>query len=483
MSTSRTASGTSRLLVGVVAILAAVTVMGAAPAAAAPPGNDARTAPQAIGSLPATVRGTTAEATVELDEPASGCGRAIKNSVWYAFTAPSQRSVLLALNAAGDMDAAVDVFLRQRSQLSPVSCQLTNSRGEATIDLDVAEGASYLVRVAALSNSVADAFSLLVVEPEPSERLPGRKLPAAGVASAVDRFGNPDDAWATRLTRGQTYRLNFVTKGDGCATVAVLRPGSRSFGAASLVERRCDSHVVFAAPESGTYSIHVRAPRASRQQLPYRLRLGVALQDDTAPGLRLLNDRAVRGSLTGSELDALDLYRFSVAQRSDLTLRLRSRGAFELSLLSAGGRRLGSGTAVDRRMQRGHYFVAVRALDGANGSYTLRRIARAITSARTLVDGQRKATVAEGRSVVLSVAVRPAVGGQATMLVERFDPVDGWLFHARHHAPVVGGRAAVSFRPPTVGRWRVTGSYEGTRTSSRSDGGTATLLVTEPITG
>jgi len=47
---------------------------------------------------------------------------------------------------------------------------------------------------------------------------------------------------------------------------------------------------------------------------------------------------------------------------------------------------------------------------------------------------------------------------------------------------VVSGRGAVSFRPPTVGRWRVTGAFDGTRTASPSDGGTATLLVTEPLT-
>jgi hypothetical protein len=78
--------------------------------------------------------------------------------------------------------------------------------------------------------------------------------------------------------------------------------------------------------------------------------------------------------------------------------------------------------------------------------------------------------------------VEPAVAGRAVLLVERFDPIDGWLFHARYRPAVVSGRGAVSFRPPTVGRWRVTGAFDGTRTASPSDGGTATLLVTEPLT-
>lgn len=473
----------ARRVAAATTVLVALAGVSAGPASATPPGNDARSAPQAIGALPATIRATTVEATLEPDEPFSGCGRALKGSVWFSFTAATARSVLLAFDAAGDMDAAVDVFLRQRSQLTPVDCRLSDARGEATIDVDVAEGANYLVRVAPLSNSVADAFSLLVVEPDRPAQPPGPRLAASGVAATVDRFANPDDAWSTTLQQGRTYRLNFVTKGDGCAAVAVYRPGLKSFGGSAVVERTCDAHVVFAAPESGRYSIHVRAPRASRLKLPYRLRVGVALADDTAPGIRLLNDRAVNGSLTGSELDALDLYRFSVVRRSDLRLRLRTKRDLQLTLLTAGGRRLGSGSFIDRRMKRGRYYVAVRALDGADGSYSLKRVTRTITSARTLVDRQRSRTVPAGRSVVLSVAVRPSVSGRASMLVERFDPIDGWLFYTRFHPAVVGGRASVTFRPPTVGRWRVTGDFDGTRTASPSAGGTATLLVTEPLTG
>ena len=478
----RTSTLTRRLVCASALVVVAATV-GAGPAAAAAPANDARTAPQQLGALPTTVRGTTVEATLELDEPLSSCGQPLKGSVWYAFTAATSRSVLLALDAAGDMDAAVDVFRRQRSQLTPVDCRLTNAGGEATLDVDVTEGANYLVRVAPLSNSVADAFSLLVVEPDRPAQPPGPRLPDSGVSRSVDRLANPDDAWSTRLERGRTYRMNFVTKGDGCARVSVYHPGVNSFGGGAMLSRSCDAHAVFAVPRSGRYSFHVEAPRASRQKLTYRLRVGLARADDTSPGIPLANDRAVRGSLTGSELDALDLYRFSVVRRSDLRLRLRAKSGIELQLLTAGGRGLGSGQSIDRRLPRGRYFVAVRALDGANGSYVLRRIARTITSSRTLVDGQRERSVSRGSSVTLSVVVQPAVAGRATMVVQRFDPIDGWLFHASFHPSVAGGRAAVSFRPPSVGRWRVRGSFDGTRVASPSDGGTATLVVTEPLTG
>jgi len=471
-----------RLSVGL-AVATLASLLGATPATAAPPANDARAAATTLSPLPATVRGTTVESTLELDEPASSCAPPLKGSVWYGFTATTTRSVILALDAAGDMDAAVDVYARQRSQLSPVACQLTNARGEATLDVDVREGAAYLVRVAPLFNSVADTFTLRAVEPDRPASPPGPTLPAGGVARSVDRFSNPDDAWSVVLGTGRTYRLNLVTKGEDCVRVSVYRPGTRSFGGSALLQRSCDAHAVFAAPESGRYSLHVEAPRASRGTLAYRLRVGRAGPDDTAPGLVLANDAPARGRLTGSELDALDLYRFSVLRRSDLRLRLRSRADLQLTLLSAGGRRLGVGTTVDRRMAAGRYFVAVRSLDGANGSYVLRRVVRTITTARTLVDGVRQAAVPRGRTVSLGLAVSPAVSGPALLVVERFDPIDGWLFHARYRPVVSSGRASVSFTPPTVGRWRVSGQFLGTRVASPSVGGTASLLVTEPLTG
>jgi hypothetical protein len=67
------------------------------------------------------------------------------------------------------------------------------------------------------------------------------------------------------------------------------------------------------------------------------------------------------------------------------------------------------------------------------------------------------------------------------MLVERFDPLAGWLFHETFRPAVRAGRTALSFQPPAVGRWRVTGSFKGTRRASPSEGGTARVNVEEPL--
>ena len=456
----------------------------APPALAAPPSNDARTGAQELGRLPALVRGATVEATLEADEPGSGCGP-IKNSVWFSFTAPSSRELLVALDAAGDLDATLEVFARQRSQLTSLSCQLTDRRGAATIDADATAGSSYLVRVAALANSVDDAFNLRVVLPDEPARPPGARLPAAGSRGQVDRFANPDDAWSTRMTQGRTYRINLVTVGRGCVQVALYAAGD--FGGQSQETLACDDHTVFSAPESGRFTLHVRAPRASRAVLPYRLRVGAAERDDSAPGVALADDRRLAGDLHGDELDALDLYRFALARRSDLTVRLRTAHDFDLRLLSEGGRRLGcscrraGSKEITRRLAPGRYFIAVHARDGDRGSYVLSRLARTITRATMLVAGQRSASAAPGATLALTLRVTPAVSGRASLLVERYDPLAGWLFHSRHAPRVSGTAATVAFRPPFVGRWRVTGEYDGTRTSSPSHGGVARFNVREPL--
>ena len=59
-------------------------------------------------------------------------------------------------------------------------------------------------------------------------------------------------------------------------------------------------------------------------------------------------DVGVRGRLQGSELDVLDLYRFSLTQRSLLRLSLRTGADLSLILLGASGRRLATGTEIER---------------------------------------------------------------------------------------------------------------------------------------
>ena len=169
-------------------VIVAATLSAAAPAYAAPPPNDARAAAQAVGRLPASVRGTTVEARLEAGELISNCSPT-KNSVWFTFTAPANRSVVIALDAAGDLDAAVDVFERQRSQVTHVACRNTNRRGAATLDIDASGGTSYYIRVGARENSADARFGLRVVIPDAPATFPGRRLPRKGVPTTPGPCG------------------------------------------------------------------------------------------------------------------------------------------------------------------------------------------------------------------------------------------------------------------------------------------------------
>jgi hypothetical protein len=452
---------------------AIAAALAAAPVAqAAPPPNDARAAAQSLGALDADVRGTTVEASLEPDEPPPGCAP-MRASVWFAFDADESRSIVVALDASGDLDAVVDVFVRERSQLTPAACRRTNRRGELTFELEGDAGTSYLVRVASRANSTDGSFRLRVIEPERPARFPGERLPRAGVSAFVDRFANPDDAWSVRMQRGVAYRMNLVSSGGRCALAEFHDDGG-------VVRRlRCDAHTVWVPEQTGLHTLHVQAPRAARERIRYRLRVGRAAADDMAPGLRLANDQAMRGRLNGAEVDAVDLYRFSIANRSRVQLTLNTSADFALELRrDSGGRLASGGTNLERRLAPGRYFVAVRALDGASGRYVLRRLARVITRSDLSVSN---ATIPPGGTAGLALEVTPAVDGPATMRVERFDPLAGWLFHATLRPAVRAGRAAVSFRPPAVGRWRVTGSFDGTRRAAPSEGGTVHVTVEEPL--
>ena len=98
-----------------------------------------------------------------------------------------------------------------------------------------------------------------------------------------------------------------------------------------------------------------------------------------------------------------------------------------------------------------------------------------------LVDGGRSATVAPGRGVTLDLTVSPPVSGRAAMLIERFDPLVGWLFYTSPRPAVIAGHGRLRFVPPSIGRWRVSGEYLGTRAAAPSAGGTVRVTVEEPL--
>ncbi|CUR54385.1 exported hypothetical protein [metagenome] len=436
------------------------------PSWAAPPPNDNRA--DATVMVPSqSVTGTLVEATLELTADSSFCA-GTDASVWYRFTAPASGAIVIQVDAAGDLDATVDLFRQVRSTLTFRDCRSTDAQGLATIDDDgLTPGATYALRIGRRTGSVADSFRLRVLVPTPPPQPPGRRLPDGGVRNSVNRLLNPGDAWRTRLRAGRTMRLSL--RSDFCVPLEVYGPGTQSFDGDTERTLRCGGYALFTPTRTGRFYLVVRAGR-SRDKQPYRLQVAPARRDDTTPGVFIPNHARVSGSVNGG-IDFRDLFRFDVTRRSALTLSLS--GDPTMTLVRDDGGVLARSDRIDRVVAAGRYYVAVE----GSGSYVLKRDSRTITRATLTFNGRKRATIRPGSTASLTLRVRPAVRGASIITIERLDPIEGWQFLSERRPRVAGGRATVRFHPPSVGRYRAFGEFVGTRNAAPDATGVARLRV------
>ena len=453
---------------------------------AAAPSNDNRANATPLHP-PATIRGTTVGATNEKNDPRPSCGP-VESTVWYRTSdAPSGR-IILRLHADGDLDGVLAVYQVRRSQLFPVTCDATDQNGRAELVFDATGGANYLILFGRLRDSVDGTFTLRVTAPGPSSKPPGTPLPAKGVRSTLNPLERPDKAWSTVMRAGTTYKMNLVPRGGQCVAFSLFAPGTRDFRSTGpVIRRECGGYSPYTpGPRlGGRYSIFLEAHGSRSVTLRYRLQVAPAGPDDIGPGRLLGNQQTRRGSLNGSRINVVNFFHFDVARHSDVTLRLRAgaRAQFDLVLLSETGRFLdcecgGSGRAYIRRgLSAGHYFAVVRARNGSGGSYRLSLLIREITATQTLVGGSRLVTLRPGQTASVEVRVAPAAAGRVQIRIDRFLPLDGWVF-SRLVSLQTGavGVAQLSWRPPALGRWRLQAFFRGTPTASPSS--SAYLIVT-----
>lgn len=474
----------------IVVLLALRTV--ALAAAPPPPPNDDRANASNLGALPANVTGTTAGATVEANEPQPDCAQT-GPSVWYEFTvgsAPPNR-LAVELDANGDLDAVVDVFIRQRSQNVGVSCEITDSKGEAALAFSPQASTTYLVRVAQRSNSVSGSFRLQVFPLPPVARPPGTALAPHGASGKLERVLNATAAYSAQLVAGTSYRINLASRITGCMGLSIYPPGTTSFdGGTAVAGLRCEGYRLFTPRVSGVYSFVINASGSAVGPQPYHLQIARATIAETAPGVFIRNYQRVHATLHGNRIDVLRLYSFDVTNRSNLQLRMSTgaNNSFDLQLLSTKGRVLACscGSSGDqsivRVMRPGRYFAVVRSRDFSSGRFTLLRRSRAITSTVIRINGGRYVQVAPGVPVSIEVGVSPSVSGRATIEIDRFDPVAGWQFYSQQTVAVSNGVATLPFTPPHVGPWLVHASFLGSRTASPSDSHYARVVSAAPLT-
>ncbi len=465
-----------------------------APSAQVPaPPNDTFADAQPIGSLPATINGTTVGATTEPGEHESTCRSATTDSVWYSLrVGNANKRVAIDLAAAGKLDATIDVYHAVRSQLTSVGCQETESDGKASFSFKASKNGLYNIRVAALQGSQLAPFVLEVFVPTPAVAPPGPRLPSGGVSGQVDRVQNINAAYSLTMHAGTSYLISLANDTEGaCVSGALFAPGTSSFGeeeqeggGSALLHIRCGGYRLFTPGpgKGGRYSFEI-TPRFSHRGIQrFHLQVAPAGPAETAPGLALGNYAHAHGRLNGNSVDVLRLYRMNVTSHSNLTLKLTApRSAeFKLQLRNQSGDVIecdceGSGSqTLTHQLLPGTYYAVVAARGHTSGDFTLVRESRTITST-SLSFSSAKAAPGEGLGI--NVKVSPAASGPVVVEIERFDPVFGWQFYRQSTAFVSEGVASIPFTPPAVGQWRANATYEGSRTSSPSAVGFSYLLV------
>jgi hypothetical protein len=460
-------------IVGTAAILVAI------PALAAPPNNDDRANARAL-SVPSTVEGTTRESTLQPNDPSGVC-TSVEGTVWYSLDPAATRRVSVEMTARGDLEGAIEVFERDRSDLRAVDCDPTNRRGEASVSFVAERGKRYLIRVGEEFDSESGDFRLELFFPEPEARPPGRRLPRRGGVATVDRAHDLSDAWSKRLRAGVSYVVTVASGANGCPTVGVFAPGISSFDSASSLDSMgCDEHDLFTPERTGRYSFLVRPGRTARGLQRYRLGVRRARRDDTVPGNILRNYERVRGHVGPNRADVVDLHRFYVKRRSDVTLRFATGANLVLEVRSTRGRVFARsfGGTLRAQLRRGRFYATVRAQEGG-GSYTLRPVVREITRSHIAINGRRQEVIAPGQAATAAVNVRPAARGRITIVVERLDPLEGWQFHQRFVRRTATGNAQGTWVPRRPGRFRARAVYSGSRLSAPSETGYAYVSARE----
>lgn len=465
--------------------------VGSAPAMAAAPSNDNRADAQAV-HLPSTVTGSTVDATVQKGEDRYVCDGRTEASVWYRFTASGEFGVVAKLAANGNLDAEIDVYRQQRSQLDLTACDLTDDQGLAATRFRVTDGATYLIRVADQPNSEQNSFTLTLVQGPPPAEPPGRSLASGHARGTLDRVLRVDAAYHLHLKAGTPYRFNLVHGESDCQSLQLFAPGTTRFDRATpVLFRRCGGYATY-APSPGTggrYFIRITADRRDRQPQPYRLFASKAGHDAIAPGRLLRNHVHRKGTVDGGRYDVQDVYRFNVGYHSQLDLHLAGQPGHELELDLRTGRGVrvscactaASHQAISRHVKPGHYYVAVLAADHKRTNYVLTRKSRTITASTTDVDGQPRIRVLKGQAVDLGVAVRPGPTGTALINIQHYDPFQGWLPYRQRRIKVSNGWASLRWTPPKFGRWRASADFLGTRDFAPSESGYTHVLVAKPL--
>src|SRR3954469_16219374 len=131
----------------------------ASPSLAAPPPNDDRANAAPIPTFPATLAGTTTEATVErLDPQVSQCGR-IEATSWYSITQSPDGTIVLGVQGAA-LAPVIRVYRLRPNGIAELDCASANAGQRPQIAFESVRGATFLVIAGKKPNTADSDYSL-----------------------------------------------------------------------------------------------------------------------------------------------------------------------------------------------------------------------------------------------------------------------------------------------------------------------------------
>ena len=226
----------SRHFTFVVLSVAFALALPVAAARAAPPPNDDRASAAVIPTFPATVAGTTVDATVErLDPQVSQCG-AIASTVWYQIVQSPDGTIAIGAQGAG-FSPAVRAYKVTKNGISEVDCATASAGQQAEVVFESVRGAQFFVVVGKKPDTADGAFALdarLFLPPandSAKNALVVKALPATlkgSTLGATTDSGDPDtcsiaggSVWYT-VAPGKASRLVFRLEAAGDLDAALV---------------------------------------------------------------------------------------------------------------------------------------------------------------------------------------------------------------------------------------------------------------------
>jgi hypothetical protein len=364
--------------------------------------------------------------------------------VWYRVGEPPPHELVLRLGAKGQLNAVVGAFRFVHGRMKALSCGRTGDDGFATIGFHAHR--DDLVLVGQLDGSQPGRFTLTGLVPDPVETAPGQPL-HGGVRSTVDLYLDSQDIWNVELRSGATYRLRLLGKGVRAEMVSPVTGETVSYLNGN------DYDLFTPGPSGGgRYVIYVRAPYYEGRTV-YSVRVAPAGLDDTGPG-RPIPNGVVSGMLDPRGIDVVDLYRFDLPSRSDILLALgRPRPkSVQLVLRRDDGHSIASGQAFRLKLPAGGYAVSVQAPPGTAAVH-YRLVLRVHEVSRLSVDTK---TAVIGVPVIVTGWIGRPAGAHSTLQIDRYDPVEGWVYLRTYELPVGAGRiSSLIWQPPGAGWFRL----------------------------